>query len=361
MRFLAALLAMLMPLGIAHAQTGMPDYLKDLDRAYHAGDWTLQCNASRFCQIIGVVKVPSNRVGVRAIVLINRGIAKDAQPSLRFVFVDAAGSLSVPPPAEGWRLYAGGLPKMPPPFRLALGKADPQGAYRASPEVSARVIGALQRWPRSAIRDRGQLVAKMPRGNLARLLRKMDRLQHPKKPRMTPAETSSWLKQYHYVTLRSSAVDLAVPDMVLLSCDTRTYVNQPAGVRVGPKHLLWTADCPEGTKVFLQHEGKEPAKFDVRDDKGKIHPHRYAGFNADQSVLELQLPHKGNDGCGKWLKTGFTGRGFVLIEYRRYERCRAVPNAFWPVMWHPTTWKYADTPPSNGGNAPPASEGVWTP
>jgi hypothetical protein len=361
MRLLCSLLLLFAFSVPVKAEERMPDYLQDLDRTYRAGDWTLQCNGSQFCQIIGVVKIPRNNVGVRAVVMINRGIAKDAKPVLRFAFIDSMGSLGVPPPTDGWRLYSRGLPKMPPPIKLALGEPQANGSYRASPEVAAKIISALRRWPGSVVQDRGLKIASMPRGDLDRLFRKMERLQHPKRPRLTDAERAEWLKEYHYTILRSSPVDeLPTPDLVLLSCDTRTYVNRPTGARIGPQHILWTADCPEGTKLFVQKEGKEPVLFEVRDNQGKIRPHSYAGLD-DQSLLHIQMPRKGDDMCGRRLKMGFNGQGFDMIEDRQYDRCRAVPQDFWPVMWTPTSWKYADTPPTNGGNAPPAIEGVKTP
>lgn len=344
----------------AKADNAKPKYLRDLERPYNAGDWTLQCDSSRLCQIIGVVKPPRSGKGLRAVVMIRRGIAPGAAPSLRIAFIDPIGFLGGEVSTETWRLYARGLPKMPPPLRLGLGTIEGDGGYRAEPAQAQRLLGALQRWPGSVISDRGRTIARMPRGNLSRLLRKMDRLQHPSKPRLSAAEEATWLKQYHYVVQRSAPADMAVPDMVLLSCDTRTYVNEPRGVRFGTSHYLWTASCPEGTKVFLQKEGKDPVKFDLRDEQGKIRPHDHAEFNA-ASLLELSLPRKGNALCGRYLKFGFSGGTFVMIEDRRYDRCRMVPPEFWPLVWHPTSWRYSDAPPSNGGNAPPANEGVSKP
>ncbi len=364
MRLLLALFTLVSLAGAARAESTLPDYLQDLDRPYQAGDWTLQCNSSQFCQILGVAKVPrshGSRSSVRAIVMINRGIARDARPVLRFAFVDSMRVSGMLPPGDEWRLHARGMPRMSPPIRLSLGEPDANGAYRAAPDVAASVISALQRWPGSSILEQGQLAAVMPRGNLAWLLRKMERLQHPKRPRMTAEETAEWMKEYHYVTLRSLPADTSVPDDVLLSCDARTYVNRPEGARVGPQHLLWTGDCPEGHKVFLQRDGKNPVSFNVRDTAGKIRPHSYAGFDQDTSLLEVLLPRDGNDGCGHRIRFGFTGKDFVMVDYRRYQRCRMVPAQFWPVLWHPTTWKQVDQSPSNGGNAPPAIEGVEKP
>ena len=359
--------AFLAPLWLVAAATAaqagepMPKYLQELDRPYNAGDWTLQCNGSRLCQIIGVVKVPKNQDGVRAVVMIKRGIAKDAKPSLRIAFVDSTGAIDASLPVKDWRLYARGLPKMPPPIRLELGRMEPDGAYIAKADVAAKIIHALRKWPGSVVHDRGKRVAKMPRGDLARLFRKMDNLQHQEKPRMTAQETAHWLKEYHYVILRSSPYEGSIPDSVLLSCDTRTYVSNAFGVRVALDKVLYTADCPEGTKVFLQNAEQEPIKFDVVDDDGKIQPHGYAGYNTGTSLLEIQIPKRGNGGCGTWLELGYSGDKFALIDDRRYNRCRAIPYDFWPKVWYPTSWKYADIPPTNEGNAPPAVEGVKTP
>lgn len=329
----------------ASAATPMPKYLRDLDRPYNAGDWTLQCNSSRFCQIMGVAKVPQDHAGVRAVVMLSRGDTPGAMLRMRFAFVDSIGAMAVPAPEEGWRLFARGLHKVPRPLRLGLGPADPQGAFPVEPETAARLVSALRQWPGSVINHRGRMAARMPRGDLDRLLRKMDRLQHPARPRLTAEEQAEWLKEYHYTIMRAFHTEAAVPDSVLLACDTGTYVNQPVGMQFGNVHRIWTAECPEGTKVFVQEDQDEPIKFDIRDTEGNIRPHGYAGLNADSALLEVQIPRKDDESCGLFLKFGHTGQNFAMIEHRRYDRCRNVPYQFWPLVWRPTSWQYADDPP----------------
>jgi len=331
----------------AWADNAKPKYLRDLERPHNAGDWTLQCDSSRLCQIIGVVKPPrsgNSDKRLRAVVMIRRGIAPGAAPALRIAFIDSIGFLGGDVSTETWRLYSRGLAKMPPPLRLGLGPIEHDGGYSAEPAQTRLLLGALQRWPGSVISDRGRTIAQMPRGNLARLLRKMDRLQHPSKPQLTAEEEATWLKQYHHVVQRSAPADMAVPDLVLLSCDTRTYVNEPRGVRFRNSYYLWTASCPEGTKVFLQQQDADPVKFDLRDEQGRIRPHDAARIT-DGSLLEMSLPRKGNAMCGRYLTFGFSGETFVMIEDRRYDRCRMVPHTFWPVVWSPTSWRYGDALP----------------
>ena len=364
MRYLLAAIALVLLGGRAAAEGRMPDYFRDLDRPYHAGDWTLQCDSSRVCQIVGAAKVPrsrSSRSSVRAIVMIGYGKTKNAKPTLRLAFVDSMRVSGTLEAGDEWRLYSQGLQKKPPPIRLSLDRPDADAAYRVAPEIATRIISALQRWPGLSIRERGQVKALMPRGNLARLQRRMERLQHPRKPRITAEEAAKWLKQYHYVTLRALPADTVATEDFLLSCDARTHVNRPEGARVGPQHHLWTGDCPEGHKVFLQHDRKNAVMFNLHDKEGKVRPHSYAGFDRKTSLLEILLPINGNDGCGDSVKFGFTGQQFVMIDHRRYHRCRMVPDQFWPRIWHPTTWKQIDQTPSNGGNAPPVIEGVEPP
>lgn len=353
---LVGLISLLAPVGTARAGEPLPRYLQELRRPINAGDWTLQCDGGRNCQIIGVAKIPKNHVGVRAVVLISRGAAKGADTTLRLAFIDATGSTAVPPPNERWRLYARNMKKTPPPLRLPLGEMDASGAYPVKPQSAARIISAFRRWPASAIRQQGRRVATMPRGNLARLLRTMNRLQHPPRPRLTAAQSSQWLRPYHYTVLRSYAIETPTPTphAITRACDRGPVINQPFVFRIGPEHRLWTVECPAAMKVFVQKANHEPVKFDVRDADRNIHPHGYAGFNTDNSLLELHVPTRGNSGCGRYLKFGFTGHGFAMIEDRRYERCRAVPHDFWPVVWRPTSWKYEEPTTDNTNDLPHA-------
>lgn len=345
----------------AGAPGKMPAFLRQLDRAVHAGDWTLQCDSSQFCQIIGVVTPPRNHIGVRAVVMIERGVAKDARPRLRMAFLDSSGALAVPPPEESWRLVPKGRLRRAVALPLGFSEAEADGAYRASPEAAEAIVAALRRWPGAAVHNGERTIARMPRGNLDRLMRRMDRLQHASRPPLTEAERSQWLKEFHYTVLRSDADEEApVPDAVEDACSGRALPNRPFLFRIGPQHRLWIAECPEGNRIFLHPDGAGPIHFEMRDNAGVIQRHDYAGFGGD-SLLVLQMPRGDRIDCGHWVKFGFSGEVFQMILHRRYDRCRAVPYDFWPKVWHPTTWRYADAPPSDGGDAPPTAEGVSPP
>jgi len=354
-------LASLLGLGAAPARAEappqMPRFLRQLDRAVNAGDWTLQCDSSQFCQIIGVVRPPRNHIGVRAVVMIERGIGKDAGLRLRMAFLDSLGALAVPPPEDNWRLIARGTMRRE-ALPLGFGPMEADGAYRASPEAALAIIAALQRWPGAAVHNGERRIARMPRGDLGRLMRRMDRLQHPGKDPLTPAERAQWLQEYHYVTLRGHAEDAegAAPDAVEDACSGRALPNRPFLYRIGPAHRLWIAECPEGNRIFLHPDGGEPIHFELRDNAKAARRHDYAGFDGD-SLLVLQLPRKDRIDCGHWVKFGWTGTAFAMILTRRYDRCRGVPYDFWPKVWYPTSWRYADAPPSDGGDAAPAGGG----
>lgn len=342
----------------AESAVEIPRYLRRLDRPVNAGDWTLQCNSAQFCQIIGVVRPPRDNIGVRTVVMIERGVARDAVPRLRMAFLDSSGALAVPPPEPHWRLIARGLMRRE-ALPLGLGPREPDGAYRAAPEAGTAIIAALRRWPGAAVHNAERIIARMPRGNLDRLMRRMDRLQHPGKDPLTPAERSQWLQEYHYTILHAvDAEELPVPAAVEGACSARALPNRPFVYRIGPLHRLWIAQCPEGNQIFLHPDGEAPVHFEMRDTvTGKMRPHDYAGLGGD-SLLVLQLPRKDRIDCGHWVKFGWTGTSFAMILDRRYDRCRAVPYDFWPMVWSPTSWRYADPPPSDEGNAPAAPEGL---
>ncbi|MCL9998332.1 MAG: hypothetical protein NBV68_03030 [Erythrobacter sp.] len=342
----------------------MPRFLRQLDRAVHAGDWTLQCNSGQFCQIIGVVRPPRDHIGVRTVVMIERGPAAGAAPRLRLAFLDSLGALAVPPPEDHWRLIARGLMRRE-ALPLGLGPVEADGAYRASPEATPAIIAALRRWPGAAVHNGERVIARMPRGDLDRLMRRMDRLQHPGTDPLTPEERVQWLQEYHYTVLRGSAaepVEGLAPDAVEAACPGRALANRPFLYSIGPQHRLWIAECPDGNHVFLQPDGADPIHFEMRDTvTGKIRRHDYAGVGGD-GLLMLQLPGEGGrSDCGRVVRFGWTGSAFAMIREQRYARCRGVPHQFWPRVWYPTSWRYAEAPPSDGGNAPPAAGEVSLP
>lgn len=359
LRLLATILALAPVTAHARAHPGLPDYLDALDRAYDAGDWTLQCNSTRLCQIVGVAR-PSGRPGdVRAVVLINRGIRKGGSPSIRIGFIDRLGSLAPLTAGKDWRLVASGLPKRPPPLKLDLAEQAPDGSYRIGANRSDKVLRALHRWPSATIRSPAGPIARMPRGNLARLLAKMERLQHPRLPQMTAAEDAAWLKEYHYVVERPTPADHPAPAGVIRSCPNGASADEASGLRFGGTHL-WLAQCGASSVVHTETAQGSLMRIDPRDTFGRIYPRFRARF-VDGAKLQIDLPRPGQDMCGQQMTFGRANGEFFMLDHRRYDRCRKVPPQFWPRMWYPTSWKFNDTPPSNGGNAAPSIEGVRTP
>lgn len=344
----------------ARAHPGLPDYLDALDRAYDAGDWTLQCNSTRLCQIIGAARPSSKPDDVRAVVLINRGIRKGASPSVRIGFIDGQGDIVPLTPGEDWRLLASGLPKRPPPLKPGFAAQAPDGAFRIGADRADKVVRALRNWPATSIRNRAGLIARMPRGNLSRLQAKMERLQHPGSPRMTPAEDSAWLKEYHYVVERPSPADHPAPSGVVRSCPGGAAADGAEGLRFSGGAHLWLARCGALSVIHAETAQGSLRRIDPRDTAGQV----YSEFRArlvEGAKLQIDLPRAQGHMCGQQMTFGHAGGQFFMLDHRRYNRCRKVPPQFWPRLWYPTSWKFSNTSPSNGGNAPPSIEGVRKP
>lgn len=352
---LALLCLALLPAS-ARAAEDMPKYLQDLDRAYRSGDWVLQCDSARVCRILGVVRKSGRGSDTRAVVTISRGIGRQAQYHVRFAFIDDHG-FDMPPPDQSVRLYTRGQPRMLPPVPLQLGAAEGDARYpqyRTNSEQAWRIVSALRHWPRAVLRGSGGAYSNLPMGNLDRLLRRMDRMQRPLAGSLSPAEEARWMKEYHYTVVRSRRPeDLAIPDDVMLACDSYTHVNSHEGWQVGPNHILWIAHCPEGAKIFLgerltgadgeRGRYRPPVPFHVRDAKGRIRPAHDANFDSERSLLQLMLEKNGRWDCGHRLQLGYLKQGgFGLIEDRRMPMCRGLPSAYWLLAWSPTSWKLAD-------------------
>jgi hypothetical protein len=164
--FLAILIALLPPTA-AQAAPPKPKYLEAIDRDYRSGDWVLQCDSSRICRIVGVVKRAGKGSDTRAVVTISRGIEKNPRYYVRWAFIDDHGFV-LPPPDETARLYAKGRPKMPPPMPLRLGAAEGNPAYptyRSHADHGWRIVAALRSWPEAVLRNRDTLISAMPQGN----------------------------------------------------------------------------------------------------------------------------------------------------------------------------------------------------
>lgn len=351
--WLIALLC-LAPLPAGAQEAGvMPSYLQDLDKAYSAGDWVLQCDSSRICRIVGVVKQSGRGTDMRAIVTISRGIEKNARYYVRFAFIDDNGFV-LPPPGETARLYALGRPKMPPPLPLHLGAAEGDALYphyRVGSEHGWRIVSALQRWPGVVLRNRGTLLSRMPRGDLDQLLRRMDTMQEPLSSKISALQEAEWMQEYNHIVVRARpAPRLPLPADIGQSCAKRDGVTSHEAWEVDRTHRLWIIHCARGAHMFMQEarpgaagEYGTPVPFDIRPRGGGIRVADDAHFLPERSVLQLTLARRGRWDCGARMQYGFTTKGgFGVIEDRRMPLCRGIPPAYWPMAWAPTSWKYED-------------------
>lgn len=303
----------------------------------------LQCDSSRICRIIGVVRKSGGGTDIRAIVMIERGHSKGAMAAVRMAFVDDDGFAVALRPTDGWRLYASGVERTPTPVPLGPLALDADKAFGLGARQSHDVVSALSRWPASLIANHGTLIARMPKGDLRKLFQTMNKIQHPKKG-LTVEEEAQWMRKYHYSVVRAKpAAEIAAPDSISLACDTRTYTISQEAWWLDKGYLLWFVKCPEGTKLFTQVEGEEPKETKLIDDKGKPRKVSDAVFDPDTSTFTLIMPKKHRWDCGRQLRYGYTrDQGFGTIEDRQLTLCRGIAPQYWPLVWSPNSWKLID-------------------
>jgi hypothetical protein len=346
-----------------------PQFLKDLSRAYTAGDWVLQCDSGRICRILGVVKTTARGTDMRAIIVISRGIEANARYFVQLGFIDDHG-LVLPPPDEPVWLHATGRPGLPSPLRLTLGPAEGDGDapfYRVTRDQAWRVVNALRRSPHAVLRRRGGVIAQMPRGDLDGLLARMDALQVALSSRLSAAEESRWMREYHHAVVRARpAAGLSAPDAVVQSCHGHGQVVARESWAVADDAVLWIAHCADSAKAFLHRRDggawASPVPLYVTHISGTLRPIMEARFDPETSLIEVLISEKRRWDCGTRVRYGYTDQAaFGVIEDLHMPLCRAIPAGYWLRVWSPTSWHYADDPPSDEGNALPPSGGVVRP
>ncbi len=369
-KWLFALLASVLTALPVRAQTTaptaeLPRYFRQLEAAYHAGDWTLQCSSDRSCTIIGARNIPLGNGARRVVVLITRQANAGAELVLDLAITDDIGFPEVLDQSGALQLATNAYLLAPAALPIsidgpiALDGLHDEAVYRVPPDQARAVLAAVQDWPHSELRHGGHRLAGMPRGDLAHLLRQMERLQHPRTPPPTAAEEADRMREYHFELVHFTQSAVSPPDEIHLACATQTHATSIDGAQLDSGHTLWITICPEGAYLNMQDQGGTLNAFDLRDRAGEVQLLTWAEFDRAAALLELlRSPHQRWD-CGDRLRMGYTAQGnFAIIENRRYTRCRGVPARLWPQFWAPNSWRFVDQPPSNEGSAPPAIEGV---
>jgi len=320
-----------------------PAFLRYAQKPHRAGDWILQCESGGICRIVGIVRARGAEANVRALVMIERGDAQGAQPAVRFAFVDGIGNAAPVAPDTGWHMRPRGLHGIA-PVALGVGAApDGDGSFGLGARQSEAMLRALLRWPDTELRDRHRRVSRLPQGDLARLFRVMDDIQHPRRG-LTTAERSRWLRTYHFTIRRPQrADDVAAPESILLACDTRPYTIAQQAWRLEPTTLLWIVDCPEGAKLFTQRGAADPKAAPITDDHGRVQALTTARIDPETALIEVAMLKNGRFDCGRRLRFGHIGdQRFGMIEDRQMPLCRGIAPAYWPRVWAPNSWRLTD-------------------
>jgi hypothetical protein len=338
-----------------------PRHLQLLEKQYRSGDWILQCDSWVSCRILGIVEARENKAELRPIIMIDRSWQSDARIRIQIAFIDGYGQISDTDQHGRWRMVVGGNPRQP--FEFVLSTPNSDRAHPVPPEFVDGLIERLQQPRREPLNRGDRPLMRVPRGDLAGLLRRMDRLQHPSVDPVTPAQRSLWLKQYRYTVMRGQPVaGVAPPDQVVLTCNTRTQARYVDGWRLDPNHLFWIAHCPEGSKMFLHKPPAEPIPFNLSRFGGGLELDVFSRFDPDTSLLTVKLSEKKRGDCGHRVRFGWTTtQNFGMIEHRKLDLCRHVPANFWPLTWSPTSWRYDGEPPASTGDAPQPNEQVNSP
>ncbi len=331
---------------LAQPEAERPRYLRELNQQYRAGDWILQCDSWAACHIMGVASTTRADGRLRPVIMIRRGWKRGDSFEMRIALIDGYGEVLKPASGQtGWFL-ARRTTRAPRAIGFTLDRTSREGAFPVTGTDLDRLVGVLRRWPDGWFSLGNGTALPLPRGNLDYLLRKMERLQFPKKDPLSKSQRADWMREYHYRFLPIARAQAGVPDEVTLACQTVTYATSAEGWQLDSRHRLWIAQCPEASRLFLQVDQNEPIDFDLKDREGRVQPRLRAHVDQDGNLLEIRLSHRGRGDCGQFIRFGWTDQArFGMIEHRVLNTCRFVPAQFWPMGWTPSSWKFVAATP----------------
>lgn len=330
---------------IAQPADEKPDFLRQLDKQFRAGDWVLQCDAGIDCRILGVVEALENPSEARPVVIIDRLSKKDAHFQVQIAFIDSYGQVQHARDHDLWRVVA--RANSAESFAFELTPQNDAGALPVAQEEADGVVDWLRANRVAVLDDGAGRKLRLPRGDLDGLLRRMDALQRPKSDPLSKEQRATWLKPYRFNVVRiKQRGDEDAPDIVQLGCDERPYPRYIDAMQLDAAHVLWIAHCHEGSRMYLQKTGQAPMTFDLRRFEGGVQRDVYAHFDPETSLLTVEISQGQRGDCGDRVRFGWTDQQtFGMIEHRRLRMCRHVPSDLWPVFWTPTSWRYVETAP----------------
>lgn len=307
-------------------------------RFERAGDWALVCDNQQQCTLTGVANIPGS---VRIAVSITRDNTPAAPAFVRMVLLRHDGVV-----VGDAHLHGAGFDYTlaGPDGGLVL-RADAtviEGLQFFDPAQSGAIVDWLARHRPTHLLSGGQPYALLPRGNLPRLLRLMDRRQPDvARPEEPWPETYEPPRFDHEIYPRDQVTIEALPPEIARECPGATTLNSPA---FGIDHtteptLMLVVPCYDHAAIFVWRPGGPPSRWLLRDGIGQRYQTSVATYEADQGLLHLRFTNGDRQDCGYGADWAWVdGEGYMLLTSWWMPDCRGLPPILWPRTFLLSSW-----------------------
>jgi hypothetical protein len=302
-----------------------------------AGDWSLICDENSTCTIIGIPDLPNQPGNVRIAVSILRGNEPGAPNYLRMLLIRWDGV-----PVEDQHLYGFHLAGPDGGLMLDASGDMAQGINFFFPAQSAQLIDWFARHRPAQLLQEGQPFARLPAGNLARLLRIRDQRQ--------PAVAQSrerWAQEdehgrvnFEIFPREQEPLD-ALPPQIPRECPGATPADSPA---YGIDHttsptLMLVVPCGKQAAIFTWFRDGAPVRQNLSDPIAQRYSHSTVDYDDDQGLLTFTFTNGRRQDCGYRSQWAWVdGEGFMRLQAWWMPDCRGLPPILWPQIFNLTGW-----------------------
>ena len=310
-----------------------------------SGDWLLVCDEQANCTLVGTA-APDALPGYPHVELqISRGVEAEADLLLRSYAATLPGSV----PGEPLTLDGLSLSMAPHSAPLATLRINPRmtgvpGYDYFTVEESAQVIAVLARDRPGYLRSGFGAFAALPQGDLARLLRRMDRVQAQAREAEAGADDglSSAAAAYDLYP-REQVEDVVDHPLLRRRCrdaptlHARGYTLDHTTVPT----LLVHVSCGGREQFYIWYPvgSAPPAPLTLARPRQRGASVTSASFDTEGGMLTLIDHPPGRTDCGIRTLWGWVdGEGMVLLSTWVMPYCRAIAPERWPQSFLGPRW-----------------------
>lgn len=278
-----------------------------------AGDWSLVCDEGQLCTITGIADLPNRPGNVRVAVSIVRDNAPEAPNYLRMLPIRWDGV-----PVEDAHLYGFRLAGPDGGLMLSPSGNMTEGINHFFPAESAAIIDWFVRHRPHYLLQEGAHFARLPVGDLARLLRLRDQRQLDVARVDAPPDEIELPGRAWFEIFPTERTPLdALPRAIVRRCPRATPANSPG---YGIDHntnptLLLIVPCGAHSAIYTWFRGAPPALQRLDDPIARRYRRSVTDYDDTSGILTITYRQGRRTDCGYRARWAWVdGEGLMRLE-----------------------------------------------